>query len=108
MSFPYFPYITAVTVLLLLYRWSRPRKSTGLSLPPGPRSLPFLGNVADIDMVRPWRTYSEWKEKYGPIVSCRLIDQTVVIINSEKIARQLLDQRSAIYSDRPASPALKM
>ncbi|KAG2065218.1 cytochrome P450 [Suillus decipiens] len=105
-----FLYIFAITVLLLLvlYRWSSSRKSAGLSLPPGPRSLPFIGNIADIDTVRPWRTYSQWKEKYGPIVSCRLISQTVIIINSEKIARQLLDQRSAIYSDRPAGPVPKL
>ncbi|KAG2152780.1 cytochrome P450 [Suillus clintonianus] len=103
-----FPYILAVTVLLLLYRRSWSRKSAGLPLPPGPRPLPFLGNIFDIDMVHPWRTYSEWKKRYGPIVSCRLIGQTVVIINSEKIARQLLDQRSAIYSDRPAGPVPKL
>ncbi|KAG1801000.1 cytochrome P450 [Suillus plorans] len=103
-----FPYVLAVTVLLLLYLRSWSRKSAGLPLPPGPRSLPFLGNVGDIDMVRPWRTYSEWKAKYGPIVSCRLIGQTVIIINSEKVARQLLDQRSAIYSDRPAGPVPKL
>ncbi|KAG2143413.1 cytochrome P450 [Suillus bovinus] len=103
-----FPYILVVSVLLMLCLWSWSRNSAGLPLPPGPRSLPFLGNVGDIDMVRPWRTYSEWKKKYGPIVSCRLIGQTVVIINSESIARQLLDQRSAIYSDRPAGPVPKL
>ncbi|KAG2035464.1 cytochrome P450 [Suillus americanus] len=32
---------------------------------------------------------------------------TVIIINSEEIARQLLDQRSVIYSDRPAGPVPK-
>ncbi|KAG2145579.1 hypothetical protein BD769DRAFT_1346864 [Suillus cothurnatus] len=101
MSFPYILVVT-VTVFLLLYCWSWSRKSAGLPLPPGPRSLPFLGNVTDIDTVSPWRTY------IGPIVSCRLIGQTVVIINSEKVARQLLDQRSAIYSGRPAGPVPKL
>lgn len=108
MSSSPFPYILAAIALLLMYRWSFSRKLTGLPLPPGPKSLPFLGNVGDIDIARPWRTYSEWKEKYGPIVSCRLIGQTVIIINSEIIARQLLDQRSAIYSDRPAGPVPKL
>ncbi|KAG1875755.1 CyP450 monooxygenase [Suillus subluteus] len=107
MSFPYILVVT-VTVLLLLCCWSWSRKSAGLPLPPGPRSLPFIGNIGDIDVVNPWRTYSEWKKKYGPIVSCRLIGQTVVIINSERVARQLLDQRSAIYSDRPAGPVPKL
>ena len=31
----------------------------------------------------------------------RVFKQDVVVINSEKIAKELLDRRSKIYSDRP-------
>ena len=37
----------------------------------------------------------------GEIVSCTLLGQTYIIINSERVAKALLDQRSIIYSDRP-------
>jgi hypothetical protein len=32
----------------------------------------------------------------------------MIIINSESIARELLDKRSAIYSDRPVIPTNEM
>ncbi|KAF9228060.1 cytochrome P450 [Gyrodon lividus] len=72
-------------------------------LPPGPKPLPFLGNILDVDLERPWLTYSVWRKKYGPLVYCQLLGQNVVIINSGKVARQLLDQRSSFYSSRPSS-----
>lgn len=40
-------------------------------------------------------------EVQGEIVSCKLLGQTYIIINSERVANALLDQRSNIYSGRP-------
>lgn len=37
----------------------------------------------------------------GEIVSCNLLGQTYIIINSKRVAKALLEQRSNIYSDRP-------
>ncbi|KIJ19070.1 hypothetical protein PAXINDRAFT_128376 [Paxillus involutus ATCC 200175] len=42
-----------------------------------------------------------WAEKYGPLVHVRLLGKDVIIINSEEVARALLDERSSVYSDRP-------
>lgn len=38
----------------------------------------------------------------GEIVSCKVLGQTFIILNSDRVAKALLDQRSNIYSDRPA------
>ncbi|KAG2126957.1 cytochrome P450, partial [Suillus clintonianus] len=54
-----------------------------------------------VDTKEPWLTYTEWGAAYGDLVFVRLLDQEVVVINSEHVARALLDKRSRIYSDRP-------
>ncbi|KAN0092737.1 Cytochrome P450 [Tylopilus felleus] len=72
-----------------------------LPLPPGPKGLPFLGSALEINKNEPWLTYGEWKKAYGEIVSCNLLGQTYIIINSKRVAKALLEQRSNIYSDRP-------
>ncbi|KAG1837815.1 cytochrome P450 [Suillus tomentosus] len=72
-----------------------------LPLPPGPRPLPFLGNMLQLDTKRPWLTYTEWGKAYGKIVRCRVLGIDLIIINSETIAQDLLEKRSANYSDRP-------
>jgi hypothetical protein len=40
----------------------------------------------------------------GPLVMIEIMGQKMCIINSAKVATDLLDKRSAIYSDRPAMP----
>ncbi|KAH7915423.1 hypothetical protein BJ138DRAFT_1141704 [Hygrophoropsis aurantiaca] len=37
----------------------------------------------------------------GDLVYSRFFNQDIIIINSEEVARDLLYQRSHIYSDRP-------
>ncbi|KAF8123446.1 cytochrome P450 [Boletus edulis] len=46
-------------------------------------------------------TYAEWATHYGDIFMIRVLKQDIIVINSEKIAKDLLDHRSNIYSDRP-------
>jgi len=40
----------------------------------------------------------------GKIIYSSVLGIDMVIINSEAVARELLDKRSAIYSDRPVIP----
>ncbi|KAJ6579520.1 cytochrome P450 [Mycena vulgaris] len=80
---------------------SRVLFSTRDSLPPGPRRWPLIGSALSVPRTYPWVTFGQWAKTHGSIVYVDVVGQPMVILNSAKVARDLLDQRSAIYSDRP-------
>jgi len=51
-----------------------------------------------------WLTFAQWGEKYGKLSSVTVLGQTLIIVNSANIAKDMLDKNSAIYSDRPVIP----
>ncbi|KAI6003406.1 cytochrome P450 [Pisolithus marmoratus] len=59
------------------------RAKAKLPYPPGPKGLPFIGSVLDIDSQRPHHTYTQWAKTYA-------------------------DGRSEIYSDRYRSPIFRI
>ncbi|KAJ7075379.1 putative monooxygenase [Mycena belliarum] len=85
--------IVCILAKLLLTRRDR--------FPPGPRRLPLIGSALHVPRTYPWLKFSEWAKTYGSIVYADVFGQPLIVLNSAKIARDLLDQRSAIYSERP-------
>lgn len=88
--------VLGLVLLRLIYEYQRDRK-----LPPGPPRLPFIGNIHQVPQVLPWRTFDDWSKKYGPIMSAQFGRQTMILIADPAIARELLDKRGSIFSDRP-------
>ncbi|KAF8129584.1 cytochrome P450 [Boletus edulis] len=88
-----------IAVLYIAQRALRTRMP--YPLPPGPPGLPWFGNVIGINTDAPCLTYAEWARTYGDLVYSRLLGRDIIIINSEKIAKDLLEIRSKNYSDRP-------
>ncbi|KAG1787447.1 cytochrome P450 [Suillus plorans] len=87
----------AVTAIKRLIK----KRQNNLPLPPGPAPLPLLGSVLSVDTQEPWLTYTEWGATYGDLVFVRILDQKIVVVDSQRIAEALLEKRSRIYSDRP-------
>ncbi|KIK93481.1 hypothetical protein PAXRUDRAFT_828946 [Paxillus rubicundulus Ve08.2h10] len=91
----------ALCFVFMLSARRRRAQRNGLPLPPGPRGFPLIGNVFDLNIAAPWVSYEQWGKKYGGLVYSSIFGHDVIIINSTKVAYELLDQRSTIYSDRP-------
>ncbi|KAN0092733.1 Cytochrome P450, partial [Tylopilus felleus] len=92
-------------IAYVLSAWRRRRLRDGLSLPPGPTGLPLIGSVLDINTVHPWLSYEQWGKQYGGLVYANLLGIDFIIINNINVAHELLEKRSAIYSERPYIPA---
>ncbi|KAF9043111.1 putative monooxygenase [Panaeolus papilionaceus] len=67
----------------------------------GPKPLPVIGNAHQIPQKSGWLVFSDWSKKYGDIIHVDALGQPIIVINSAHVARELLDKRSSIYSDRP-------
>ncbi|KAJ3727869.1 cytochrome P450 [Lentinula raphanica] len=72
------------------------------ALPPGPRGLPVLGNVLQLRTSQSlWFTFDKLKAQYGPIVYLNMAGKDIIVLNTKAAAIELLERRSAIYSNRP-------
>ncbi|KAF8193872.1 cytochrome P450, partial [Mycena galopus ATCC 62051] len=75
--------------------------------PPGPPGLPLLGNSRDVPKSQEWLTFMEMSRKYdSDMISLNVAGETVIVLNSLSAVDALLEDKSAIYSDRPSFPML--
>ncbi|KIX97064.1 uncharacterized protein Z520_07178 [Fonsecaea multimorphosa CBS 102226] len=96
----------ALTLLLAIVYIFRPLLQIGKrakDLPPGPPTLPILGNLHQLSGVGEYghRRFQKWAEEYGPIYSLILGTKTYIVLNTDAAVKDLLDKRSAMYSSRP-------
>ena len=55
-----------IAAIIFVGLWIATRKKNGgLPYPPGPKGLPLIGNVLDLNVKEPHVTYTKWAEQYG-------------------------------------------
>ncbi|EIW55444.1 cytochrome P450 [Trametes versicolor FP-101664 SS1] len=95
--------LSAVFLACLLRLWKSPRTGSRLPLPPGPRRLPIIGNVFDMPKRYAGADFRELNDKYGDMVYMDVLGQPMLILGTHDVAFDLLEKRSALYSDRVQS-----
>ncbi|XP_051891135.1 cytochrome P450 2D26-like isoform X2 [Pristis pectinata] len=83
------------------------RRKTCENYPPGPRGLPFVGNILQVDLRNPHVSFSKLWKKYGEVVSLEFGWTNVVVLSGYKTLKEALVKKSEDFADRPAFPIYK-
>ncbi|XP_061901027.1 cytochrome P450 2K4-like [Entelurus aequoreus] len=91
----------AVVVLVVVYVASSTLNSSqGGNEPPGPRPLPVLGNLLQLDLKRPYNTLVELSKKYGPVFTIYLGSKKVVVLAGYKTIKEALVNHADEFGER--------
>ncbi|KAJ7805424.1 cytochrome P450 [Mycena olivaceomarginata] len=90
--------LVALCVAIVLKVGSRDK-----GLPPGPPTVPILGNAHIFPTEFPHYKFTEWARKYGGLFSLKIGNDTVVVLTDAAAVKELLDKRSSTTANRPPS-----
>ncbi|XP_067426968.1 cytochrome P450 2K1-like [Thunnus thynnus] len=95
----------AVAVLLVLCLVSSSFTSQEIGRkPPGPRPLPLLGNLLQLDLKRPDKTLFELSKQYGSVFTVYFGTKKVVVLAGYKTVKEALVSYAEEFGDRDISP----
>ncbi|CAE6495149.1 unnamed protein product [Rhizoctonia solani] len=78
-----------------------------LPLPPGPPSYPIIGQLLSMPMSSEGRAFIDMSAKLGSgIISYSFFGKTIIVLNSNEVAHELLERRSNIHSGRYCAPMI--
>ncbi|XP_025896494.1 cytochrome P450 2J2-like [Nothoprocta perdicaria] len=91
-----------LVVFLLIADYMKKRKPK--NFPPGPFSLPFLGNILSMDFIDPLKGVEKLIEKYGDIFSMDMGSINYVIVSNFEMVKEVLVNHGENFLDRPEMP----
>ncbi|CAB1348651.1 unnamed protein product [Coregonus sp. 'balchen'] len=96
----------AIVVIILLWKYMGKQSSYG-HLPPGPSLIPLLGNLLQIDMKRPDKSFMELSKKYGSVFTVWLGPKPVVVVSGYQAIKEALVDQGEEFNGR-ANPAITL
>ncbi|TBU54546.1 cytochrome P450 [Dichomitus squalens] len=101
------PVLASLAVVLLVFLALRLRREKGTPFP-GPPPAPVLGNLLQLPTTKVWERLNEWGLTYGPIYQIHLFSTPLLVLNTAEAAREVLDAKSVLYSNRPLPKIIEM
>ncbi|XP_042246078.1 cytochrome P450 2K1-like [Thunnus maccoyii] len=92
----------ALVVLLLIYLISSSSFSSqeDRKEPPGPKPLPLLGNLLQLDLKKPFHTLLKLSKKYGSVFTVYLGPKKVVVLAGCKTVKEALVNHADEFGER--------
>ncbi|XP_048120007.1 cytochrome P450 2M1-like [Alosa alosa] len=97
--------VLGIVVAILVWMNRGKQRSFG-RLPPGPRPVPLIGNLLQIDLKEPYKSYQELCKKYGPVCTIWLANKPVVILSGYQTIKDALVLQGEEFNGRAQYPFL--
>ncbi|KAI0445352.1 cytochrome P450 [Xylaria telfairii] len=88
--------LVGLAIYRILQIGSRPK-----DFPPGPPTLPVIGNLHLMPKENGHVQFKKWAEEYGPVYSLMLGPNVMIVFSSDQAVKDTFDKKSSIYSSRP-------
>ncbi|XP_024952888.2 cytochrome P450 71B36-like isoform X2 [Citrus sinensis] len=102
MALPMILLLVPIFLIPIILHVQRYKTIKSIALPPGPRGLPFIGNLHQFDYSNPQNYFWRLSKQYGPMVSLRLGSVPILVVSSAKMAEEVLKTHDLQFCGRPA------
>ncbi|KAI5397334.1 hypothetical protein KIW84_063230 [Lathyrus oleraceus] len=94
--------VLSLLVLFKILKSLSSSKTSNTNLPPGPWTLPFIGNIHQIiSSSLPHHSLKNLAQKYGPLMFLKLGEVPYIIVSSPEIAKDIMKTHDLSFCDRP-------
>ncbi|KAK7293268.1 hypothetical protein RJT34_16131 [Clitoria ternatea] len=94
--------ILAFPFLLLLLSFLKYKTCKKATHAPGPKGLPFIGNLHQLNSSTLYLDLYELSKTYGPIFSLQMGSRPTLVISSPKLAKEVMKTHDLEFCNRPS------
>ncbi|CAL5211111.1 unnamed protein product [Lathyrus oleraceus] len=77
------------------------KRTINAPYPPGPRGLPIIGNLHQLDTSNLYLQFSKLSKIHGPLFSLQLGLRPAIVVSSAEIAKEIFKNNDLVFSNRP-------
>nr|XP_022332619.1 cytochrome P450 2C28-like isoform X1 [Crassostrea virginica] len=92
--------VSLACVVVVLYIWWK-KTTRDATLPPGPPTVPFLGNLLSVSPETMLDKFQEYRKKYGDVFSLITGSRILVVVSGYETLREIFIKHGDKTSERP-------
>ncbi|WCJ35133.1 cytochrome P450 family 71 subfamily B polypeptide 26 [Euphorbia peplus] len=92
----------SLPIILLIILTQKHKTQKNLNPPPGPKGLPIIGNLHQLDNSTLHHHLWQLSQTFGPLMSLRLGSQKLLVVSSAQTAKHVLKTYDLIFCSRPS------